>query len=372
MEKVYLFVLGRDPELSKIEIESLLQTLNLDFGIIDSNNHVAVVKMSGYNSNIINRLGGTIKIAEVISNTNKIEEIETNLEKADLYPGTKNKILYFITPFNTDLLSYVEDFLKDYFRRIKLKALYKKNNSPSSLIRKEILEEGLDIVIYKKLIAKTIAVSNPLELKQRDLGRPAVDYMKSISIRLAKILINLSKTKESQILIDPFCGSGTILQEAMLNDINVIGLDVDKTSIEQTKLNLEWLKDAYPLKSNYRLLNLDCRKLNSIIKKADSIVTEPYLGPFIRKVPSLFQAKQLIEELTDLYNSLLKQANLILSKGKRIVLILPRFKTLEGKMLYVDISYLAEQNGFYLAYKPIIYAYKESKLIREICVLEKN
>ena len=94
-------------------------------------------------------------------------------------------------------------------------------------------------MIYKKLIAKTIAVSNPLELKERDLGRPAVDYMKSISIRLGKILINLSKTKESQTLIDPFCGSGTILQEAMLNDINVIGLDVDKISVDQTKLNLE-------------------------------------------------------------------------------------------------------------------------------------
>ncbi len=371
MEKLYLFVLGRDPELSKIEIESLLQNLNIDFEILDSNKNIAVVKLKKLDSRVLATLGGTIKVAEVISNTNRPEEIENNLENYEIYKGTKNKITYYIEVYATELLTLAEDFLKDYFKKIKLKATYRKQSSPSALTKKNT-EDFLELIIYKNFIGITTLISNPKELKERDLNRPDVDYMKSISIRLAKILVNISKVKESQLLIDPFCGSGTILQEALLNNINVIGLDTDRVSIGQTKKNLEWLKEAYPIKADYRLFNLDCRKLSSVIKKADAIVTEPYLGPFIRKLPNIDDATEIISELTDLYDSLLKQANLVLSKGKRFIIIIPRLRTKESKTLFIDINDLAESNGFYLAYKPVLYAYQESKIIREICVLERN
>ena len=372
MEKLYLFVLGRDPELSLIEIGSLLESNNIEYEIFDNDKNIAVVKIKNFSESIIKKLGGTIKIAEIISNTNKLDEIEINLEKANLYNGTKNKINYYISAFNTNLKSFVEDFLKDYFKRIILKALYRKETTPSSMIRNEILKEGLDLVIYKNYIAKTIAVSNPLELKQRDISRPSVDYMKTISLRLAKILINISQVKENETLVDPFCGSGSILQEALLNNINVIGFDKSKESIEQAKKNLEWLKENYLIKADYRLFNLDSRKMSSVIKKADSIVTEPYLGPYIRKLPRIEEAKEIILDLSSLYSSIIKQASLMLNSGKRLVIVIPRLRTLENKTLFIDINSIAENNDFYLAHKPIIYAYSKSKIIREICVLEKN
>ncbi len=372
MEKLYLFVLGRDPELSRIEIECLMQTLCLEYEIIDSNDVIAVLKLNKFDKEIIYKLGGTIKIAEVISNTNKIEEIEGNLENSSLYAGTKNKITYYISAFNTNLLSFLEDFLKDYFKRIKLKALYRKISTPSSLAKKENHEETLDLVIYKNFIGKTISVFNPLELKRRDLQRPSVDYMKTISIRLAKILINLSKVKENETLLDPFCGTATILQEALLNNINVIGIDGDKESIKQSKENLEWLKNNYKITAQYKLFNLDSRKLASAVSKVDAIVTEPYLGPYIRKLPSVSEAKEIVSELTGLYSSVLNQASKVLSKDKRLVILFPRFKTRENKTVFLDINSLAATNSFYLAYKPIIYAYRKSRLIREICILERQ
>jgi len=228
------------------------------------------------------------------------------------------------------------------------------------------------LIIYKNFIARTIAVSNLIELKQRDIQRPSVDYMKSISLRLAKILINLSKIKENETLLDPFCGSGSILQEAMLNNINVIGIDKDKESIKQSSDNLEWLKENYPIKANYRLFNLDSRKMSSVVSKVDAVVTEPYLGPYIRKLPNIEEAKSLIFDLTNLYSSIIKQSSEILGKGKRLIIIIPRLKTVEGKTLYIDIRSLVEQNKFYLVYEPVIYAYSKSKIIREICVLEKH
>jgi len=369
--KLYLFVLGRDPELSKIEIESFLESKNLNFEILDADKNIAVIKLDKFENKLLNSLGGVIKIAEVISNTDRTEDIEDNLNKINLYSGKKNKIIYSVSGFKTDLDGFVHEYLKEYFKDLKIKAMFKKEFKPSSSIKRDLLNEGLEIVIYKNLIGRVVAVSDPLELKRRDLGRPSVEHVKTISLRLAKILINLSKARDGELLLDPFCGNGTILQEALLRNINVIGVDNDVNSIKQSKDNLEWLKKNYNIKNKYNLIKLDARKISSVINKVDAVVTEPYMGPYIRKLPTVKEAHNLVLELSDLYSSVLKQAKDLLISGKRIVIVIPRFRTREGKNIFISIESLAKANNFILRYKPIIYAYKESKLIREICVLEK-
>src|SRR3989344_3016864 len=216
----YIFVLGRDQELSKLEIESVLENKGINYKVSDEGKGNIVIDCEKLKPSIIDEFGGIIKIAEVISNSSRIDHIEDNLSKVEIYNGKSNKIEYYIDSFSTNLLSFVEDYLKDYFRSIKLKALYRKSADPSKLINKEILKNGVELVIFKGYIGKTIAITNPKEFKTRDLARPKVDYMKVISIRLAKILINISKAKDSDTLLDPFCGSGTILQEALLKGIN--------------------------------------------------------------------------------------------------------------------------------------------------------
>ena len=69
--KLYLFVLGRDPELSKIEIESFLESKNLNFEILDADKNIAVIKLDKFENKLLNSLGGVIKIAELISNTDR-------------------------------------------------------------------------------------------------------------------------------------------------------------------------------------------------------------------------------------------------------------------------------------------------------------
>lgn len=371
---IYLFVLGRDHELSKLEIESLLENKGINFRILDESREVLSLECGGLDPNIIDEFGGVIKIAKVISNTNRIDEIEANLDNSDLYNGKSNKIQYFITPFNTDLLSFVEDYLKDYFKTIKVKALYRRDCDPSKLIKRNIIENGFDIVIFKNLIGKTIAAYNPLELKKRDVGRPQVDYKRVISIRLAKILINISKVKKNEILLDPFSGSGTILQEALLKEINVIGLDNDSESVKQAEENIKWLVKNYNIKNKFQILKLDCRKLREKIKdnSIDGVVTEPYMGPFIKKLPSIPEARKLVSELSFLYMDLLNNLKHVVRIGKRIVIVMPKFRTRENKILSIDFRGIAESNGFDLAANPINYGYKDSKLLREIYVLERQ
>jgi len=372
MKQLYLFQLGRDPELSRIEIESFLELLNKKFEIIENSKNITVVSTENLDRDIIKKLGGTIKISEVISNSGRIPDIEENLAKQEFYTGTKNKAYYSVQGYQTGLTDLVIQIIKDYFKKIKIKATIKKEIEPSAMIKKDFLESGVDILIYKNYIARTIAVTNPLETKERDLSRPNVDYMKTISIRLAKILINLSQVKKGGILIDPFCGSGTILQEAMLNGINTIGLDKDPESIKQSKDNLEWAKEQYKLDSSYQLYKLDSRKMTSVIKTADAIVTEPYMGPYIRKLPTIKEAQELADELTSLYIAVIKQSEKIIKKGNRVVIIIPRIRTRENKNVLININSVIENTSLRKVYPAIIYAYKKSKLHREIYVLEKH
>ncbi len=370
--KIYLFVLGRDPELAIAEIKAYLEAKNIEFLVMSSNYKIAAIKTELNNPEaVINELGGTVKIAEVISTTNLLDDVERNLENSELYRGTGNKAEYCITANDTRLESFVRDYLKDYFKRIRVKAVYKKDAEPTRLLRKNFKDKMIDIVIYKNMIGRTLAVTDVLETKYRDVKRPSVDYMKVISIRLAKILINLSKVKENGLLVDPFCGSATILQEALLRNINVVGIDVDNESIKQSRENLEWLRKNYKIKSEYRLYNLDSRNITKVTKDIDAVVTEPYLGPYVRKLPNISQARELVMELRGLYYNFIKEAFKVLKPDGRIVMVIPRIRTMENRQVVIDFENLAKEAGFELAYKPILYGYKNNKIGREIYVLEK-
>ncbi|MBS3167879.1 methyltransferase domain-containing protein [Candidatus Woesearchaeota archaeon] len=368
---LYLFLLGRDPELSKLEIESVFERLKIKFQIIESGKHVAVVDCDKLNPRIINEFGGIINIAEVISSSDRLDQIEEALNKADIYNGTSNKIEYFIDHFSTDLTSFLEDYLKDYFKSIKVKALYKKQGEPSRIFEKLQLGKTLNFVVFKSYIGKVFSITNPKEFKMRDDVRPNVDFLKVISIRLAKILVNLSKAKENQILLDPFCGSGTILQEAMLKGIKVIGVDNDKEAMKQSKDNLEWLKGTYKLNVDFKLIEANVIDLAKEIKKVDAVVTEPYMGPYIRKLPNVLEGRKLVIELSNLYNDLMKNLKDIIKTNGRLVIIIPTIRTRENKKLFINFNDIIEKNGFNLINNPIEYNYRKSKILRQIYVLER-
>ena len=370
----YIFVLGRDGELSKLEIESVLELKNIEFKILDGNDSALVIETAKLDPKIINELGGVIKIAQVFSSTTRMDQVEQNLEKAELYTGTKNKLEYYIDAMNTGLLSFVEDYLKDYFKTIRVKAMYKSNNEPTKLVNKNILKEGLNLVIFKGFIGKAIAITNPKEFKTRDLARPEVDHMKVISIRLAKILVNIAKVKKEGTLLDPFCGSGTILQEALLKGINAVGVDKDQESVRQAEKNITWAINEFRIKNQIKIIKGDSVNLSEKLKEnsIDGVVTEPYMGPYIRKLPNMSEARDLVIELSDLYANLLKSLKTVMKKEARLVIVIPKFRTRENRNVMIDFRTMAEEKGFNLITKPIAYGYKENKLLREIYVLENQ
>ena len=88
--------------------------------------------------------------------------------------------------------------------------------------------------------------------------------------RLARAMINLSG-KTSGMILDPFCGSGGLLVEALFLGFEVTGIDNDQTMIQRCEVNLRHY--GFP-QENYKLLFQDALIYT---KKADAVVADvPY------------------------------------------------------------------------------------------------
>ena len=80
---------------------------------------------------------------------------------------------------------------------------------------------------------------------KRDQNRPARDVkIGMLPPKLAQVLINLACALplRSRIL-DPFCGTGVVLQEAILMNFRAYGTDIDERMIRYSRRNLEWLAE---------------------------------------------------------------------------------------------------------------------------------
>ena len=78
---------------------------------------------------------------------------------------------------------------------------------------------------------------------KRDQARPARDAkVGMLPPKLAQILINLCGPLEpGATILDPFCGTGVVLQEAILMGYQAYGTDISERMVEYAERNLKWL-----------------------------------------------------------------------------------------------------------------------------------
>lgn len=366
-----MFILGRDPELSLLELKSYLDARKIKHELVDYSEKAAFLKMPQLDFGaMIKDLGGTSKIGEVFEDSDNI----------NLFNTTSNKIGYAISVYDdTD----VDDFkveLKQRFKEERLKANLKNPShedgflGPSEVVKHELLTKGFEILVCNGIYAKTIAVFNPFEYESRDKARPAQRPLEMVSIRLAKILINLSGAKPGMKVLDPFCGIGVILQEAMLMNIDSIGIDISKEAFIASLKNVEWTKTKFRCNVNAKVLNSDSTKPFNV--KADCVATEPYLGPLLKKIPMEKEAIKIAAELKVMYDSLLR--SLSHSVRGKIAIVTPKFRLYSGKRITLGFEQIAESNGYKVSKilpkinLPLTYLGQRAIIEREIWVLERK
>jgi len=133
----------------------------------------------------------------------------------------------------------------------------------------------------------------------------------------ARLLINLARLNPGNKLLDPFCGTGSILIEAYFLDIKSVGIDLDARAVDKANTNL----DHYGIFS--KLDVGDATHLDKMFKPEsfEGIVTDL---PYGRS--STLGGK----EISKLYYNFLKAALPILKKGHYLVMM--RASTVKHKV----------------------------------------
>jgi len=348
-----LFVLGRDPLIAKLELISVLTHNGIKFEIIDRTDQILVIEAEINPLTLIKQLAGTLKIAEQFN----IQDLSYS-----------KRIRYAVNDYGA-----TENFLqelKQEFKRLKVKAMLKKSKFKAQLTPKETLkllkDDGLDFVVFKQYLGKTVACSNPESYATRDVSRPMQRFEQMISIRLARMMVNIV-AKPNAVVLDPFCGYGVLLQEAMLLGHDVIGVDKDDKCVTATKKNLAWIKKKYKLKAKFDVIEGDCSELSSIIGRVDSIATEPVLGPVFKTKPSRKDALKIVAKLKPFYEKVLLEFNKVVKY--RVAILMPRFE-FKHNIVRIDLSNILTKTRFKIVHEPIIYATPKSKIKRELWVFQ--
>jgi len=117
-----------------------------------------------------------------------------------------------------------------------------------------VILAGLDGQVFHKNESDTLKtvviwglrrkISNKNEFERRNpIERP---FFKPVSLdaRLARLMISLSHKPGwcPKIIIDPFCGTGGIAIEAIIQGIDILASDLDPIMVEGTQKNLVWSK----------------------------------------------------------------------------------------------------------------------------------
>ena len=400
----YFFQLGSNKILSIAELFSVFGKNEAKMRLLSDNILLLDIERKIDTQNLIKKTGGIIKIGLIEDEMEIKTPLNEIIEKIlPLFKAQETKIKYGISYYgkiNIDpkkLGMTLKNRLKE--KNINSRWVQGKEKILSSVIveQNKLIKNGAEINLIsdgstyakalenraKILLARTLAVQPFKELSFRDYGRPARDDESGmLPPKLAMMMLNLAQIKNDDIILDPFCGSGTIITEAMAQAYqNLIATDKSDKAVLDTKRNIEWMcrKIDFDIKTN--IFQADASILSQIkeLKKVDKIITEPYLGPQ-RGMRDFHKIKK---ELNIFYSKVIFEFSKIINKQGRIVMIWPIF-LYHGKKIFLDpelngfkISRIIpeeflKENNLKLSFRNTIHYGREGQRVwREIVVLSK-
>jgi tRNA G10 N-methylase Trm11 len=349
----YIFILGREPEFSIAELVAVAARakISLQFSVITNFYAVAQAELS---PDFLSELAGLVKVAQVLKPIPAQKDELVNLARETLVT-TKNKSWYFGFSWYGQKPNWFKEVgmtLKHEAREENRRARLVVSRDPtlSSVVvakNKLLPPTGCEFIIVPQdkgrvLVGRTIFVQAFEEWSERDYGRPEREArVGMLPPKLARMMINLAGNSSAGSLLDPFCGSGTVLQEAVLLGYKDLwGFDVDAAGITRTQVNLKWLKEKYPkLEFKLQVARAPIEQLSNQLKdkRLDSIVTEPYLGPPLNGREDEAKLHSIHKELINFYSSTLRILSHFLRPDGRLVMVWP---VLQGRGLKLELPLL--------------------------------
>lgn len=219
-----------------------------------------------------------------------------------------------------------------------------------------LLTDGVELCLFSDgdtiIVGQTEAVQDFEAFAERDFGRPSNQAKAGmLPPKVARMMIHLAQPRATDSLLDPFCGAGTVLQEALdVGLTEVVGSDIDREAIGIATKNLQWyIKTLAPTKRMPQLIQSDILQLRQRLlgRQFDAIVAEGYLGPPLTAGVPTTKRKQIYEELQAFYQRVVPMLTQLLSPRGRMVLALPAIQ-IEKQWRQLDLKMVYQQQRLHI------------------------
>lgn len=180
----------------------------------------------------------------------------------------------------------------------------------------------------------------------------------------------------TKVILDPFCGTGVVLQEALLMGYDVFGTDIDLRMVQYSEENIEWLKTRFTAPGEAHVTVGDATNFDW--KQAFNIVAcETYLGRPFSHQPQTATLKKVIRDVDTIHKKFLENMAKQTEKGTRLCLAVPAWKIKDAFWHIQTLDHL-EKLGYtrlsftHVSNEDLIY-HRENQIVgRELVVLVRK
>ena len=388
--KKYLAVLGRQPLISVAELEAQFGGVRLV--------GAELAEFESEREPDIARLGGTLKIAV---------PIEGALVPWLLERPTEGKITLGVSDYSRRATARTATAEALKCKRILAKRGQSVRvvpnraatlSSATSFHNHLTSETKIELLKVGGRYYRVIQVQNINAYARRDQERPARDAkVGMLPPKLAQILINLAgELRSGATVLDPFCGTGVVLQEALLMGYRAYGTDVSERMVEYSQCNLEWLAGARERAGARKVTGgagagsgagTGARDFRVEVGDATefswqppigAVAAEVYLGPPMSAPPTEMKLKAAKQEFGGFLLGCLRNLAGQLTPGTPVVLAVPAWRRPNGAYERLNLLDEIEQLGYNvrsfknLAQSDLLYHREQQVVAREIIVLRKK
>lgn len=386
---MFVAILGRLPKLSIAELEAMfgkshVRAVSHDIATIDTDNL------------LIDSLGGSLKCGTIIhtlpaSSRPTLEQASHWITHTYIHQllAVSGKITLGISAYGFSTsprqLQKIGLSLKSSMKRhgaslrlvpntsIELSTATSHNN------RLGLSPKKRELFIIKTddgtiLITESNGAQNITTYARRDRNRPRRDaFVGMLPPKLAQIMINVAVGNAVKAtILDPFCGTGTVLQEALLKGYDVCGSDLSQKMIDYTTENIAWLQSKYHIPSTVRSLEQADAMTHQWPKaqQLDAVVCETYLGQPFSAPPSPKKLHEVTGNCNHIITNFLRNIHSQLTPGTTLCIAVPAWRDVSHNLTHLPLIKDLKKLGYILQQPPLIYSRSDQVVVREILLLK--
>lgn len=391
-----LHILGRTPAIGRAELESMYGPTHLlpvhDYAML----HDAQAKDVAFD-----RLGGTVKLATIVGTIQAHEwrAIQQALSDhavslaQDLPEGkVQLGISVYGLGINTRKLMAagleIKKALRDHHYSVRLVPNQEAALSSAQALHNHLTgERGMELLAVRHgnevILARTTAIQDITAYAARDQSRPKRDaFVGMLPPKLAQTIVNLGsgllspESAANTTILDPFCGTGVIPQEAALMGYKVYGTDLEPRMIDYATTNLQWLAERAAISSP--ILEVGDATTFQWRSKFSVVASETYLGRPLSGWPNPEKLHDIIGTCNVIIEKFLRNIATQVPPNLRLALAIPAWRSPNERIHHLPLLDHLEKMGYnrvsfeHTRNEDLVYFRPEQLVARELLVITRN